>query len=92
MIHYQKNADKYHVFKDIVGHVYENGSTIDLKSPEYSSFDTGGYTGVWGPEGRLAMLHQKELVLNQPIFKNILEHPSKKPKNFMIMDTYMKKF
>ena len=28
------------------------------------SYDTGGYTGEWGPEGRLAILHQKELVLN----------------------------
>lgn len=29
------------------------------------SFDTGGYTGDFGKEGRLAILHQKELVLNQ---------------------------
>ena len=28
------------------------------------SLDTGGYTGAWGPNGRLALLHQKELVLN----------------------------
>lgn len=27
-------------------------------------FDTGGYTGSWGSNGRLAMLHQKEIVLN----------------------------
>jgi hypothetical protein len=27
-------------------------------------YDTGGYTGEWGPEGKLAILHQKELVLN----------------------------
>jgi hypothetical protein len=26
--------------------------------------DTGGYTGDWGPDGKIAMLHQKELVLN----------------------------
>mgnify|MGYP003290330519 CR=1 FL=1 len=25
---------------------------------------TGGYTGTWGPEGKLAVLHEKELVLN----------------------------
>jgi hypothetical protein len=29
-----------------------------------ASFDTGGYTGVWGPEGKMAFLHEKELVLN----------------------------
>lgn len=37
-----------------------------------SKFDTGGYTGAWGKEGRLAMLHQKELVLNADDTKNFL--------------------
>ena len=36
------------------------------------SFDTGGYTGSWGPEGRLAMLHQKEIVLNAHDTENLL--------------------
>ena len=35
-------------------------------------FDTGGYTGEWGSQGRLAMLHQKQLVLNATDTKNIL--------------------
>lgn len=35
-------------------------------------FATGGYTGDWGSDGRLAVLHQKELVLNQEDTKNIL--------------------
>ena len=39
--------------------------------PAYS-FDTGGYTGSWGPEGRLAMLHQKEIVLNAHDTENFL--------------------
>lgn len=33
---------------------------------------TGGYTGSWGPEGRLALLHQKELVLNENDTSNFL--------------------
>ncbi len=37
------------------------------------SFDTGGYTGEWGKEGKLALLHEKELVLNQKDTKNFLE-------------------
>lgn len=38
-----------------------------------SSFDTGGYTGDWGSsEGRLAVLHQKELILNSKDTENIL--------------------
>lgn len=36
------------------------------------TFDTGGYTGSFGNEGRLAILHQKELVLNQNDTKNLL--------------------
>ena len=36
------------------------------------AFDTGGYTGQWGPEGRLAMLHQKEIVLNASDTSNLL--------------------
>ena len=36
-------------------------------------FNTGGYTGSWsGNDGRLALLHQKELVLNADDTKNIL--------------------
>lgn len=33
---------------------------------------TGMYTGEWGPEGKLAVLHEKELVLNKMDTKNIL--------------------
>ena len=38
-----------------------------------ASFDTGGYTGAWGPEGKLAFLHQKELVLNADDTENLLK-------------------
>ena len=38
-----------------------------------SAFDTGGYTGDWNSsEGRLAMLHEKELVLNKEDTANML--------------------
>ena len=33
---------------------------------------TGMYTGAWGPEGKLAVLHEKELVLNKQDTSNIL--------------------
>lgn len=35
-------------------------------------FKTGGYTGSWGSDGRLAVLHQKELVLNSKDTENVL--------------------
>ena len=37
------------------------------------AYDTGGYTGKWGPEGRLAVLHEKELVLNASDTENFLK-------------------
>ena len=37
-----------------------------------SRYDTGGYTGSWDSSGRLAMLHQKEIVLNAHDTENFL--------------------
>ncbi|PGZ96939.1 hypothetical protein COE51_16340 [Bacillus pseudomycoides] len=36
-------------------------------------FDTGGYTGSFGSEGKIALLHEKELVLNKSDTKNVLD-------------------
>ena len=61
-----------------------NGKTIYLNKTDIEQmgydpdeynlqlFDTGGYTGEWGPEGRMAMLHQKEIVLNAHDTENFL--------------------
>ena len=38
----------------------------------YSSFDTGGYTGQWGRNGKLGILHEKELILDENDTSNIL--------------------
>lgn len=56
--------------------VYEavmNGGSAYQAWNKYYGFDTGGYTGSWGSDGRLAVLHQKELVLNAQDTENILE-------------------
>ena len=45
----------------------------DLSKYSYSSFDTGGYTGSWGKDGKMAILHEKELILNKEDTKNMLE-------------------
>ena len=45
----------------------------NLGNYAYSKFKTGGYTGEWGEEGKLAILHEKELVLNKDDTKNILD-------------------
>ena len=43
-----------------------------LKYQEENGFGTGGYTGAWGPDGKLAVLHEKEIVLNASDTKNFL--------------------
>lgn len=40
----------------------------------YATFASGGYTGTWGDEnGRLAVLHKKELILNEKDTDNMLD-------------------
>ena len=36
-------------------------------------YASGGYTGSWGSEGRAAILHEKELVLNKTDTENMLK-------------------
>lgn len=44
-----------------------------VKKSQITGYDTGGYTGNWGDSsGRLALLHKKELVLNESDTKNML--------------------
>ena len=43
-----------------------------VKKTDVVGFATGGYTGEWGPYGKMAMLHEKELVLNQGDTANFL--------------------
>jgi hypothetical protein len=50
---------------------YENRD--EYKKYYYSKFDTGGYTGRWNSkEGKFAMLHEKELILNKDDTANML--------------------
>ena len=58
--------------KSVAKHWY---SKFSLNGGKISSLATGGYTGSWAngdKDGRLAFLHQKELVLNSEDTKNIL--------------------
>lgn len=56
--------------------VFLNGTSSYFKRGQLLNnigFDTGGYTGSWGPEGKMAMLHEKEIVLNKEDTANLLE-------------------
>ena len=69
--------------QDIINQYSKSGKLVDYGSMKYSSknligYDTGGYTGSWSDKtadaknGKLAVLHQKELVLNATDTQNIL--------------------
>lgn len=51
---------------------YINSVQSKLNSIKIGSYDTGGYTGEWGPEGKLLLAHEKELILNKTDTANIL--------------------
>ena len=55
--------------------IYSNSAFLGAPVVKAPSFDTGGYTGEWtngDDDGRLAWLHQKELILNAKDTQNIL--------------------
>ena len=55
---YINNTSFYFKRADLLGHI---------------GFKTGGYTGSWGPEGKMAVLHEKEIVLNKEDTVNLLD-------------------
>ncbi len=63
-----KNGAKYPI------HVESSNSAYGwLSKDQIKGFDTGGYTGDWSSkDGKLAFLHEKEIVLNKDDTKNIL--------------------
>ena len=57
-----------------VAYLNRGGTTAYYDSSKLlaGSYDTGGYTGEWGSDGRMAILHQKEIVLNAHDTENFL--------------------
>ena len=60
------------VVDEETGDISYDTKTIKTSVTMPSTMATGGYTGEWGPDGRWAVLHQKELVLNATDTENIL--------------------
>lgn len=52
----------FELIKQLIQTVFSNSVQLD----------TGGYTGSWGTSGKLAVLHEKELVLNESDTSNFL--------------------
>ena len=64
-----------HGFPYVITATDDKGKTGWITQKDYNtltSLDTGGYTGHWGPYGKLAMLHEKELILNKDDTENFL--------------------
>lgn len=59
--------------QEAVDALRENTEAVEQSDlSKLSSYDSGGYTGSWGTSGKLALLHEKELVLNAADTENIL--------------------
>ena len=66
----QVTADAQAEFESILAQML---GKQEKEGEEPASGDTGMYTGSWGPEGKLAILHEKELVLNATDTQNLLQ-------------------
>lgn len=75
-------STKKDALKDPNAYISYNGKEMSLKDVASLSqkeledkygFATGGYTGEFGAQGKLAFLHEKEIVLNKEDTKNLLK-------------------
>lgn len=82
-VYYAKDSSGYWVPIDREDPIYSGASGgmfniiggqaySDYWLEKIKRYDTGGYTGEWGPSGKLAMLHEKEIVLNKQDTVNLL--------------------
>ena len=76
--YYEKNNNIVYTLKVNICHTFIANNIIVHNSKVATPFASGGYTGEWigGSQldnGKLAILHQKELVLNEDDTKNMLQ-------------------
>lgn len=71
---YNDQTSTLQLLKDRFGGTAEYDEIIKkLRAQGVPGFDTGGYTGEFGPEAKIGLLHEKELVLNQNDTQNLLD-------------------
>lgn len=73
------NLEVIESFNDMIAALAIDEGSVTVKydiqsAPESDpeQFDTGGYTGNWGNQGRVAIVHEKELILNEDDTSNFL--------------------
>ena len=57
---------------DSITYTYESSDESEEEEESPEEYATGGYTGAWGDSGKLAVLHEKEIVLNADDTSNLL--------------------
>ena len=57
----------------MIQHGYQYSDGFWNVKANVKEFKSGGYTGEWDDSGKLAVLHQKELVLNESDTSNLLK-------------------
>lgn len=91
---YQKDSATMHpeinvtVNVDKTGHgkIKYNGTHYadgHVEGERVEEWATGGYTGEWGSEGKIGILHEKELVLNKDDTSNLLKALKIAKENYM---------
>ena len=74
----QSNLDVINSFNELIRTLGADASNVSInynvnRGPSSAQrFATGGYTGEWGSSGKLAILDEKELILNQSDTANML--------------------
>lgn len=74
----QSNLDVINSFNELIKTLGADASNVSInynvnRGPSSAQrFATGGYTGEWGSSGKLAILDEKELILNQNDTANML--------------------
>lgn len=75
----QSNMDVINSFNDMLAALGADANNISIKyditrgDEGIQRFASGGYTGEWGTSGKLAVLDEKEMVLNQNDTANMLD-------------------
>lgn len=75
----QSNMDVINSFNDMLAALGADANNISIKyditrgDEGIQRFASGGYTGEWGASGKLAVLDEKEMVLNQNDTANMLD-------------------
>ena len=73
---HERKVSAGEIDKDAVDEDWEKAKRDwnDYINEHIAQFDTGGYTGSWGSNGKLAILHEQEAVFNRDQFNYLIDY------------------